>query len=114
MHLQTRESKACQGSLLGSGTGCDYSGNVSVPFYRSSQDDYTKTPKEGSVTSAIIKTQTRRLDDLLFHHHDSVVVHATGVTATTGVLSHPSDSAVSHRHVASHTSSLLQPCYLHT
>ena len=42
------------------------------------------------------------------------MVHATSVTATTGVLSHPADSAVSHGHVTSHTSSLSQPCYLRT
>ena len=39
MPLRTQESKACQGSLLGSGTGFSYSGNVSVPSYRSSLDD---------------------------------------------------------------------------
>ena len=113
MHLQTRESKACQGSLLGSGTGFSYSGNVSVPSYRSSQDDCSKqSQKEGSETPLEISSQTRRIYDLLFHHHDSVVVHTTSVTTTAGVLSHPADSTVSHRHVASHTSSLLQPCYL--
>ena len=42
------------------------------------------------------------------------MVHATGVTATAGVLSHVADSAVSHGHVTPHTSSLPQPRYLHT
>jgi len=48
---------------------------------------------------------------VIFHHHDSVVVHATSVTTTTGVLSHAADSTVSHGHVTPHTSSLSQPCY---
>ena len=43
-----------------------------------------------------------------------MVVHATSVTATTGVLSHAADSTVSHGHVTPHTSSLSQPCYLFT
>ena len=42
------------------------------------------------------------------------MVHATSVTTTTGVLSCAAHSALTHGHVASHTSSLLQPCYLYT
>jgi hypothetical protein len=42
------------------------------------------------------------------------MVHATSITATTGVLSMLADSAVTHAHVTPHTSRLLQSCYLRT
>ena len=60
--------------------------------------------------------QRDRLSDssryLLFDHHDSVMMHATSVTATTRMLSVSSDSSVTHGHVSAHRPSLLQPCYL--
>ena len=112
---RTRESKACQGSPSGSIPGSSYSGNVSVPSCRSSRGDCaTQTARvRMSVTKRADATSGEKTDwHLLFHHHDPLVVHATSVTATTGVLSCAADSAVSHGHVTPHTSSLSQPCYL--
>ena len=51
---------------------------------------------------------------LLFLHVDSVVVHATGVTAAGRMLAVATDATVTHRHVTPHTSCLFQPCNLHT
>jgi len=52
--------------------------------------------------------------NLLFDHHDSVMVHTTSVTATTGMLSGSANSTSAHGHVTTHASSFLQSCYLHT
>ena len=40
-------------------------------------------------------------------------MHATGVTATRGMLSMASDTTVTHGHVSSHMSRLSQSCDLH-
>lgn len=49
---------------------------------------------------------------LLFLEHDSVVMHATCVTATTGVLSCATNTTVTHLDTASHLPCLFQPCDL--
>ena len=48
---------------------------------------------------------------LLFLHHNSLVVHATGVTATTWMLSVSPNSAMSVWDVTSHMSCLSQMCF---
>jgi hypothetical protein len=49
---------------------------------------------------------------MVFLHHDSVVMHATSVTATTGMLSSATNTTMSHLDVTSHRSCLFQPCDL--
>lgn len=43
---------------------------------------------------------------LLFLHHDSVVMHTTGVSSTSTMLSVSTDTTVTHGHVTSHVSHL--------
>jgi hypothetical protein len=49
---------------------------------------------------------------LLFLHHDSVVMHTTGISATTSMLSVASNTSVTHGNVSSHMSRLSQSCNL--
>jgi len=116
---------------MGSDTGFSYSGNVSIPSFRSSLDDCIQTNLSGyhqpaaAVTSGANQSGRKRAETyrrhtksaaryLLFDHHDSVVVHATSITATAWMLSHSADSSMTHGNVSAHRPSLSQPCYLFT
>ena len=49
---------------------------------------------------------------LLFVHHDSFVVHTSGSSSTTWMLSVLSNSTMTHWHMTSHMSCLFQSCDL--